>query len=69
MKTSVNLYRRSQEEEFSKDMDMQGEKELEMDTSVSLEGSSEDVITKRSGCMFHSERCCPHKDIFQYTLS
>ena len=35
--------------EFSKGMDVQGEKELERDTSVSLEGSSKDVITKRSG--------------------
>ena len=38
MKTSVNLYRRSQEKQFSKDKDVQGEKELEIDTSVSLEG-------------------------------
>ena len=46
--------------EFSKDKDVQGEKELEMDTLVSLDGSSKDVITKRSGCMFQSERCCTH---------
>ena len=55
MKTSVNLYRRSQEKQFSKDKDVQGEKELEMDTSVCLEGSSKDVITKRSDCMFQTK--------------
>ena len=52
MKTSVHLYRRSQEKQFSKDKDEEedgeDEIELEMGPSVPLEGSSQDVVTRRS---------------------